>query len=169
MKQEIYFNESSGNNQISGKYLLVGKPEKDWDAAIRTKIQDAQISYDKKFSLNEVISKMKKAETKFRDLYEQAPFMYCSIDRNGIITECNYAGCKMLGYSMNEMKGLQIRDILLNFDEDKFWEICETHSGLKGLEGIFLTKDKTELFISMDATVSIRLFRQYSRYTLHCC
>ena len=153
MKQEIYFAEPASHKQIPGRYILLGKPEKNWDTAIQQKIQAAQISYDKKFSLNEIIGKIKKSESKFRDLYEQAPFMYCAINRNGVITECNHAGSQLLGYTMNEIKGLHIKDILINYDEDKFWSICESQAGFKGIEGVFLAKDESQLSISLNATV----------------
>ncbi|MDX9702551.1 MAG: diguanylate cyclase [Candidatus Auribacterota bacterium] len=152
MNKEIYFSEPTFQLQGSGRYTLTGKPESQWDQDIQKKIHATQAHYDKKFTLNEMISNMRKSEMKFRDLYEQAPFMYCSINRSGMITECNQAGCQLLGFSLHELMGLHIKEIFINFDEDKFWSICESQSGLKGLEGVFLRKDKTEIFISMDAT-----------------
>jgi len=58
------------------------------------------------------ISKRKKverqlriSEEKYRDLYDNAPDMYHSVDKNGIIIECNETEAKMLGYKKEEIIG----------------------------------------------------------------
>ncbi|MGC8795625.1 ABC transporter substrate binding protein [Thermodesulfovibrio sp.] len=61
------------------------------------------------------ISKRKKvekelrlSEEKYRDLYDNAPDMYHSVDKNGIIIECNETEAKMLGYRKEEIIGKPI-------------------------------------------------------------
>ncbi|MCS7215261.1 MAG: PAS domain S-box protein, partial [Thermodesulfovibrio sp.] len=61
------------------------------------------------------ISKRKKiekelriSEEKYRDLYDNAPDMYHSVDKNGIIIECNETEAKMLGYKKEEIIGKPI-------------------------------------------------------------
>ncbi|MFQ3574565.1 MAG: ABC transporter substrate binding protein, partial [Thermodesulfovibrionales bacterium] len=48
------------------------------------------------------------SEEKYRDLYDNAPDMYHSVDANGIIVECNETELKMLGYSRDELIGKPI-------------------------------------------------------------
>lgn len=61
------------------------------------------------------ISKRKKierqlrlSEEKYRDLYDNAPDMYHSVDKNGIIIECNETEAKMFGYRKEEIIGKPI-------------------------------------------------------------
>ncbi len=48
------------------------------------------------------------SEEKYRDLYDSAPDMYHSVDKNGIIIECNETEAKMLGYRKEEIIGKPI-------------------------------------------------------------
>lgn len=50
------------------------------------------------------------SEQKYRNLYEQSPDLLRSIDLNGIITDCNDAYAKNLGYSKAEVIGMSILD-----------------------------------------------------------
>ncbi|MDH2907481.1 MAG: ATP-binding protein [Candidatus Nitrosotalea sp.] len=54
--------------------------------------------------------KVTASEQKYRDLYEKSPDLLRSIDLNGIITDCNDAYAKSLGYSRNEAIGMSILD-----------------------------------------------------------
>jgi len=51
-------------------------------------------------------------EEKYRDLYENAPDMYQSIDVNGYIVEVNQTESNMLGYSKHELIGKHITELL---------------------------------------------------------
>lgn len=48
------------------------------------------------------------SEEKYRDLYDNAPDMYHSVDRNGIIIDCNETEAKMFGYKKDEIIGKPI-------------------------------------------------------------
>jgi diguanylate cyclase (GGDEF)-like protein len=61
---------------------------------------------------NRIEEALFESERKYRDLYDNAPDMYQSIDRNGILVECNETGTKMLGYSREEVIGKPIQGIL---------------------------------------------------------
>jgi len=50
------------------------------------------------------------SEQKYRNLYEKSPDLLRSIDLNGIITDCNDAYAKNLGYSKAESIGMSILD-----------------------------------------------------------
>lgn len=51
-------------------------------------------------------------EEKYRDLYENAPDMYQSLDANGYVVEVNQAEANMLGYSKHELIGKHITALL---------------------------------------------------------
>src|SRR4030042_1820570 len=48
---------------------------------------------------------MQESEKKYRDLYDNAPDMYHSLDKDGIIINCNETEAKMLGYKKEEITG----------------------------------------------------------------
>ncbi len=54
---------------------------------------------------------LKKSESRYRDIVENAPVMIHSVDNNGKIIFINNMGCLVLGYSKEEVKGLHIREI----------------------------------------------------------
>jgi PAS domain S-box-containing protein len=48
---------------------------------------------------------LREAEKRYRDLYDNAPVMYHTIDTKGIVLECNQTEADMLGYSKEEIIG----------------------------------------------------------------
>ncbi len=58
------------------------------------------ISYRKKME-----RALRDSEERYRDLYENAPDMYHSVDKEGIIIDCNETGARMLGYSKEAIIG----------------------------------------------------------------
>src|SRR3989338_8252017 len=62
--------------------------------------------------INRLNDKMRESEKKYHDLYENAPDMYHTINKKGIITECNRTEAKMLGYSKDELIGKSVFDSL---------------------------------------------------------
>ncbi|GAB6182775.1 sensor histidine kinase [Thermodesulfovibrio hydrogeniphilus] len=52
-----------------------------------------------------VEKELRLSEEKYRDLYDSAPDMYHSVDKNGKIIECNETEAKMLGYRKEEIIG----------------------------------------------------------------
>jgi PAS domain S-box-containing protein len=55
------------------------------------------------------------SEQKYRDLYDNAPDMYHTLDKNGIIIDCNETEARMLGYEKEEIIGRPVTDF---FTED---------------------------------------------------
>ena len=53
--------------------------------------------------------KLKKSEEEYKDLYENAPDMFCSVDaKTGLIHNCNQTLANNLGFSKNELIGESI-------------------------------------------------------------
>ena len=86
-------------------------------------------------------------EEKYRDLYENAPDMYQSLDENGYILEVNQTHADMLGYAKHELIGKHINEFLT---EDSVEAFKETFPRLMG-EGKVENEDRE--FIKKDGTI----------------
>ncbi|MBI3622853.1 PAS domain-containing sensor histidine kinase [Candidatus Pacearchaeota archaeon] len=58
--------------------------------------------------LNKLITKVETSERKYRQLYDDAPDMYRTINTDGIILDCNKAYSSCLGYKKEEIIGRSI-------------------------------------------------------------
>lgn len=105
-------------NKLPKESRVINLPESFWIKYRKTLIGIILIFIGLSFvivvlSIN--ISKRKKfekelriSEEKYRDLYDNAPDMYHSVDKNGIIIECNETEAKILGYKKEEIIGKPI-------------------------------------------------------------
>lgn len=89
---------------------------------------------------------LRESEEKYRDLYDRAPDMYCSLDKNGIIVDCNKTGARMLGYEKEEIIGMPLTDFSTDesrrlFEKDFPWPNKKRHK--LNLEREFVRKDGT--------------------------
>ncbi|MDE1815468.1 MAG: PAS domain-containing sensor histidine kinase [Thaumarchaeota archaeon] len=80
--------------------------------------------------INEQYEELKKTnlllgmtEQKYRSLYNTSPDLLRTIDSDGTITDCNYAYAKNLGYSKDEIVGMQIYDHTAEKSLDNMKEI----------------------------------------------
>ncbi len=110
------------------------------------------------------ISKRKKierelriSEEKYRDLYDNAPDMYHSVDRNGIIIDCNETEARMLGYKKEEIIGKPI--IYFMTEESKkaqaeFFPNIEKYSFVQ-VERDFVRRDGSVFTASLNVYVEV--------------
>lgn len=89
---------------------------------------------------------LRKSEQRYRDLYDNAPDMYHSLDINGIIIECNETEARMLGYKKEEIIGRPVTDFFTEesmrlFKKD-FPRLNEENK-LINIEREFVRKDGT--------------------------
>ena len=56
----------------------------------------------------QISERLQTSEAKFRNLYENSPDLYRTIDMNGIITDCNNTYAKALGFTKKEVIGTSI-------------------------------------------------------------
>jgi len=70
--------------------------------------------------------KIKESEEKYRDLYEEAPNAYLSIDPDSSIIRCNRAAEKLLGYSSDELLKMKVLDLY-----------AKTENGLEKTKNVF--------------------------------
>lgn len=110
------------------------------------------------------ISKRKKieeelriSEEKYRDLYDNAPDMYHSVDRNGIIIECNETEAKMLGYKKEEIIGKPITYFMTEESKKaqaEFFPNIEKYSFIQ-VERDFIRKDGSVFTASLNVYVEV--------------
>jgi len=155
MGREIYFFENQCRLNGDLSCILEGKPIQEWNEDIKS---NAGFLFSKNQLWNHTHIPAHSSEEKYYDLYENAPVIYCSLNRDGIITECNNTACKKLGYNRKEMIGQHISNFFTNYNEEKFWSTSDLKSGFKHMEGIFITKDNNKLHMSFDATVCLDVF-----------
>jgi PAS domain S-box-containing protein len=73
---------------------------------------------------------LRASESRFRELFDEAPFGYHEIDRDGRITAINRSECEMLGYSRDEVIGRPIFDMV-----DPSQRLDAEHAVAEKLEG----------------------------------
>lgn len=100
--------------------------------------------------------KVKESESKYRDLYNNAPDGYYSLDVNGVFVEVNQTFLDMLGYTRDELIGKKGFKSLLAHDSS---EVCEAvfpklkNSGaIRNVELVLSRKDGSLLPVMMNAT-----------------
>ena len=98
------------------------------------------------------------SETKYRELYDNAPDMYHSIDEKGIIIDCNETEARMLGYKKEEIIGRPVTDFFTEESkrlfEVQFPRLNEEKKQLN-LEREFVRKDGTTF------PASLNVFSEY--------
>lgn len=97
------------------------------------------------------------AEEKYRDLYENAPDMYQSIDKNGYIIEVNRTEAYALGYSKEELLGRHFTEILTDDSKKEFerdFPVLLKKGSLYGLERQIVCKDGRVINVNINVTVS---------------
>ncbi|MBI5583263.1 MAG: PAS domain S-box protein [Deltaproteobacteria bacterium] len=101
---------------------------------------------------------LRESEEKYRDLYDHAPDMYHSINREGIILDCNATEVAMLGYPKEEIVGRPIADFLTEDSrkthEREFSTLTE-HRTLFGLEREFRRKDGATFTASLNVFIDV--------------
>jgi PAS domain S-box-containing protein len=67
---------------------------------------------------------LRESEERYRDFYENAPDMFHSLNKDGIVIDCNETGARMLGYRKEEIIGRPISDFFTaqtkKIDDEEF-------------------------------------------------
>jgi PAS domain S-box-containing protein len=101
---------------------------------------------------------LKDSEKKYRDLYDDAPDMYHSINKEGIIIDCNDTEASMLGYAKEEIIGRPVTDLLTEESRktyDREFSTLTEHRALYGLEREFIRKDGTTFWASLNVFIEV--------------
>ncbi len=78
----------------------------------------SELLWRKEKQLRNTSSELIKSEKQYRDLYENAPNAYFTIDKYGVIIQCNKTAANHLKYLKSEMIGKNISDFIYD-DEDQ--------------------------------------------------
>jgi PAS domain S-box-containing protein len=99
---------------------------------------------------------LRESEQKYRDLYDNAPDMYHSVDKDGVIIECNETEARILGYPKAEIIGRPITDFLTEHSRaihQKAFPGIIKRTAIQGLERDFVRKDGTTFTASMNVFI----------------
>jgi two-component system cell cycle sensor histidine kinase/response regulator CckA len=101
---------------------------------------------------------LRESEQKYRDLYENAPDMYHTLDENGIMIECNETEARMLGYKKEEIIGRPVTDFFTDGSKNLFkkdFPSLNEKNELLNIEREFVRKDGTTF------PVMLNVFSEY--------
>ena len=95
---------------------------------------------------------LRSSEEKYKDLYNNAPDMYHSVDKNGIIIECNDTEARLLGYDKSEIIGKHITNFLSESskqDHEREFPFMKEIGDKVIIEREFVRKDGTKFLASL--------------------
>ncbi|MEW6089247.1 MAG: HD domain-containing phosphohydrolase [bacterium] len=123
-------------------------------AHIGSAIQNARL-YEESTKAKELL---KESEEKYRDLYDNAPDMYYSIDKDGIIIDCNKTGIEMLGYAREDIIGKPLTDFFTEKSKILFRDTFGTlakNGILLNVQREFVRKDNSVLPASLNVFAEV--------------
>ncbi len=96
---------------------------------------------------------LKKSETRYRELWDNANDMFYIHDLNGTFIDANKMALRTFGYSREDLGKLNIAEVVdpeyLNLVTKKIQEIVEKREPLESFELLCLTKDKRKIWIEV--------------------
>jgi PAS domain S-box-containing protein len=98
-----------------------------------------------------LLERLKASEEKYKDLYNNAPDMYCTYSRDGIILDCNETTARMLGHLKEAIVGRSIHEFVSKKDQ-RFLESAIREGWTGGLELQLIKKEGGALDVSLKAT-----------------
>ncbi len=112
----------------------------------------AELSLSNEFLRQEILDRklaehaLKVSEHKYRSLYDNAPDMYHSLNKDKIIIDCNETEAKMLGYKKEEIIGRPLTDFFMEESKkliEKDLPRLKKEKALRNIERMFVRKDGT--------------------------
>jgi len=104
-----------------------------------------------------LFDQLRKSKELYSDLYENAPDMYHSVDRNGTIVSCNQTEAERLGYEKRELVGQPIFKIYPPDYHGQLRQVLhrifDTGEELKGVEEQMLRKEGSLIDVSVSTTI----------------
>ncbi len=129
-----------------GAYDYILKPWSEGELRLRVR---------KGLEKNILEEKVIRSEERYRDLYNNAPDMYLTIDQKGIIRSGNLMLQQTLGYKLTEIIGQPFWDILpkdsLQIVKNEFKILIEKGKKIDSLDIKLKTRDEKELDVTMSA------------------
>ena len=105
----------------------------------------------------EALRRLKEGETRYRDLYENAPNAYCSVSyRDGSLLQFNSAMCTLVGYDAIELKAMKVLELYADTDDGlpkakKIFEYFKRGHQVRDVELQMKRKDHEIIWICLTA------------------
>ncbi len=99
---------------------------------------------------------LKESERRYRELYENSPLGYQSLDSDGCLIESNSTLCWMLGYSREEMIGKWFGDFLTEGSREKFkknFSRFKSSGEVRGVSFDVVRSDGSSFMVEIDGRV----------------
>lgn len=137
-----------------------------------------ELSISNEFLRQEILDRklaehaLKISEQKYRNLYDNAPDMYHTLNKNKIIIDCNETEARMLGYTKEEIIGRPLTDFFTEESKKKFEKDSprlKKEKVLRNIERTFIRKDGTtfpaivNVYAELDSRGEIYEIRAISR------
>ncbi len=137
-----------------------------------------ELSISNEFLRQEILDRklaehaLKISEQKYRNLYDNAPDMYHTLNKNKIIIDCNETEARMLGYTKEEIIGRPLTDFFTKESKRKFEKDSprlKKEKVLRNIERTFIRKDGTtfpaivNVYAELDSRGEIYEIRAISR------
>jgi PAS domain S-box-containing protein len=137
--------ETAVHSMREGAYDFIEKP---------FNIDELSAIVEKAAERRELRTLVAKYESNFKELWDNAPVAYHTLDRKGSITRVNQTEAKLLGYTVEEMLGRPIFDFILPEQRDdakeRFLLKIEGRDPDPSGARLYVKRDGTKIYVSID-------------------
>ncbi|MCK5311533.1 MAG: PAS domain S-box protein [Desulfobacteraceae bacterium] len=124
----------------------------------------SELLWRKEKQLRHTSFELMEREKRYRDLYENAPNAYLTVDKNGIVLKCNKTAETLLQYSRDEMIGKTISDFFYDKDDQEstlkyFYSFLEKNNSINDFEIKIRHKKNHSLWLNI-AVEAIKDFKE---------
>ena len=114
----------------------------------------AQLLWQKEKLLRQTSTELVENEKKYRDLYENAPVAYFSMDINGTILKCNYKTLQLSGYNRTELIGKNAAGFYVDAGgktatPEQVRQLLTENKSTRDIEMMFKNKQHQDVWISL--------------------
>ena len=114
----------------------------------------AHLLWKKEKQLRQTSFDLAENEKKYRDLYENAPIAYFSMDYQGNVTKCNNNAENLTGYAREDLIGRPARELYVNSDvrtitPEEVRQLLEQGKSVRDVEMRFRNKNRQEVWVSI--------------------
>ena len=105
----------------------------------------------------QLFERLKKSEKQYIDLFEHAPDIYLSVDRQHIIIGCNKTGADMLGYTKQEIIGKPFEGFFIESRREAIHGMLDrmftAARGMKDVEEQTMLREGRQLFVNLNSSL----------------
>ncbi|MCF6247488.1 MAG: PAS domain S-box protein, partial [Desulfobacula sp.] len=143
LKDKVFVNETELKKRLDGLIQLVEMASLAYLGQLTGK-KGAQLLWRKEKHLRETSHELIENERRYRDLYENAPIAYISLDPFGAILKCNKKAELISGYESRQLIGQNILDLFIQDDNEKK-RLSEIFNNL--LRGMVLNETELQIIL----------------------